>query len=957
MGSMRYAWRREPVVVGKGSSRRRAIGWIIAAASVLGVIAWADPAFAGQASAPASIIGRVTDESGAVLPGVTVTATGPALQVPQVVSVTDAQGEYRLTPLPIGTYTTTYELTGFTTVRRENIRLTVGFIAKLDQVLAVGSVSETLTVSAASPIVDVTSTVTRTEISHEQIESLPTSRDGLKAFFALVPGMRQNLDVAMSGITENPGRSRINGQTGSMWTLLDGVRIGGTGAFPEYSSVDGARAQTAGSNAEAPMKGVLLDMVVKSGGNKFSGELFQQFSNHYFQSNNIDADLMAYGVRTPPKLHYQTDSSANVGGRIIRDKLWFYGAARRQGYKQDSLDAFFPDGTQVALETRMTYHVEKLSYQPATGHKLIFLNHFAREWQFRGANRFVAAESREINEWPYTTRKIEWQAVHSSSLMTSVQYGYFAYPDGGQDGITPDKPSTIDLATQAVTGQALSAGSNANTRRQHGRGIVTWYRGAHEFKGGVDGIYESGGTSYEPRGAAGEYQLRFNNGLPAEIEFRNTPIRPKAVSTYLGSFVSDNWRVGRSLTLSLGLRYERSEAYVPEQCREAAPFAQAGCFPKAAYPAWNSFAPRVHFAYDVLGNGRLAIKGGYGLYNEIRDNANALSANTLARSQYRWRDLNGNRNYDAGEVNLDPNGPDFISTAQGVPQVPNPDQKQPRSDEFLLSLEHELAANFGLSVTGIYARNRNIARLLTIARPYEAYNIPTTRPDPGADNVLGTADDPGTSITFYEYPVALRGAAFDPAMLITDPESNQDYKTLQVAATRRRTNGWQLSASFATTKRHIPAGSGSAYNPNTEIFTANDTWDYTTKISGGYTLPYGINGSAIFEYRNGEPRARQVQFRGQSTITNIVLNVEPVGARHDENTTMLDLRGAKTFNIGRGQTLDLRVELFNVLNINSIRNPNLRSGPDFLAPVAAGGNNNTAIVPPRLLEFIVAYRF
>jgi len=957
MGSMRHAPECEQLVQVNVSSRRRHIGWIIAAASVLCAIVWAEPAFAGQGTAPASIIGRVTDGSGAVLPGVTVTATGPALQVPQVVSVTDAQGEYRLTPLPIGTYTATYELAGFGTVRRENIRLTVGFVARLDQVLAVAAIAETVTVSAASPVVDITSTETRTDISHDQIEALPTSRDGLKAFFALVPGMRQNLDVAMSGITENPGRSRINGQTGSMWTLLDGVRIGATGAFPEYSSIDGARAQTAGSNAEAPMKGVLLDMTVKSGGNTFSGDLFWQYTNHHLQSNNIDEGLKAFGVRTPPKLHYQSDASGTLGGRIVRDKLWFFGSARRQEYKLDSLDAFFPDGKQVALETRMTYHVQKLSYQPVVGHKFIVLNHFAREWQFRGANRFVAADAREVNEWPYATRKIEWQAVHSSSLLTSVQYGFFGYPDGGQDGITPDKPSTIDIATQAVAGQALSAGSNANTRRHHGRGVVTWYRGAHEVKGGADAIHETGGTSFNPRGAAGEYQLRFNNGVPIEIEVRNTPITPKTVSSYLGTFVSDNWRIGQSLTLSLGLRYERSEAYVPEQCREAAPFAAAGCFPKAGYPVWNSFAPRVHFSYDVLGNGRLAIKGGYGRFNELRDNANALSANTLARTQYRWRDLNGNRNYDAGEVNLDRNGPDFISTAQGVPQVVNPDQKQPKADEFLVSLEHEVAANFGLSFTGIYARNFNIARLLTIARPYEAYNIPTTRPDPGIDNIVGTADDPGKSITFYEYPVALRGAAFDPSMLITDPKSNQNFKTLQVAATRRRTNGWQLSSSFAVTKKHIPAGSGSAYNPNTEIFTANDTWDYTTKISGGYTLPYGINTSAIFEYRNGEPRARQVQFRGQGTITNIVLNVEPVGARHDDNTTMLDLRGAKQFALGGGRTLDARVELFNVLNINAIRSPNMRSGRDFLAPIAQGGNNNTAIVPPRLLEFIVAFKF
>src|SRR5438132_3950467 len=130
----------------------------------------------------ASIIGQVTDNTGAILPGVTVTATSPALQVPSVTAVTDSLGEYRLSPLPIGIYMVTYELAGFQNLRRESVQLTVGFVARLDQVLNLGSVSETITVSAAAPLVDVTNTATRTELTREQLDILPTSRDGLKAF-------------------------------------------------------------------------------------------------------------------------------------------------------------------------------------------------------------------------------------------------------------------------------------------------------------------------------------------------------------------------------------------------------------------------------------------------------------------------------------------------------------------------------------------------------------------------------------------------------------------------------------------------------------------------------------------------------------------------------------------------------------------------------------------------------
>src|SRR5688572_29595648 len=127
----------------------------------------------------ANIIGQVTDESGAVLPGVTVTATSPALQVPQVSDVTNAQGEYRLAPLPIGTYTVQYELAGFGAARRENVRLTVGFTARMDISLGVATVQESVTVSGAAPVVDVTSTATTTLLTQEVLETLPTSRNGL----------------------------------------------------------------------------------------------------------------------------------------------------------------------------------------------------------------------------------------------------------------------------------------------------------------------------------------------------------------------------------------------------------------------------------------------------------------------------------------------------------------------------------------------------------------------------------------------------------------------------------------------------------------------------------------------------------------------------------------------------------------------------------------------------------
>ena len=174
--------------------------------AVFSLSSFAADSLAAQGGIAATITGQVTDESGAILPGVTVSATSPALQVPQVTAVTDARGEYRLTPLPIGTYAVTYELSGFVSNRREEIRLTVGFTARVDVVLGVGAVQETVTVSGSAPLVDVASTTTTTQLTRETLELLPTSRNSYNAMMIQTPSARTSvrLDVGGSGFNDSP---------------------------------------------------------------------------------------------------------------------------------------------------------------------------------------------------------------------------------------------------------------------------------------------------------------------------------------------------------------------------------------------------------------------------------------------------------------------------------------------------------------------------------------------------------------------------------------------------------------------------------------------------------------------------------------------------------------------------------------------------------------------------------
>ena len=248
-------------------ARPRFSTFIVGFFILAGLLAETNPAVAGQgAGNPAGISGVVTDNTGAILPGVTVTATGPALQVPSVTSVSDERGEYRLSPLPIGVYNVVFELPGFQNVRREGVRLTVGFNARVDSEMNVGAVSETITVSGASPLVDTTSTATSTELTKEQLDVLPTSRDGFHSFLNQVPGVRTNLDVGSSGLGDTVV-FRAYGQEGSPWQMLEGVlasaptATGAQGSHVDFNAIDGTRVQTVGANAEMPRRGLLVDSV------------------------------------------------------------------------------------------------------------------------------------------------------------------------------------------------------------------------------------------------------------------------------------------------------------------------------------------------------------------------------------------------------------------------------------------------------------------------------------------------------------------------------------------------------------------------------------------------------------------------------------------------------------------------------------------------------------------------
>ncbi len=308
---------------------------------------------AASAQSTGNIAGVVNDATGAIVPGVTVEATSPALIVARTVT-TDGQGRYLVEALPAGTYKITFTLAGFRSVIREGIQLSTGFTASVNVELAVGSVAETVTVSGASPIVDVQNVRTQNVLPSEVLETLPTNKS-MHGFASLTVGLKNEAlfgkyDVGgnktdsygflgVHGLTAEDGRVLQNGMTFNNMVGLGGGRS--KQFFVNQMDVQEIQLEMGGMAADAETAGVQMNVIPKSGGNTFAGVANFDFTNGDLQANNLSDDLKARGLTTVTKLNKVYDYGGGFGGPIKRDKLWFYTAHRWWGSQEWAADKFY----------------------------------------------------------------------------------------------------------------------------------------------------------------------------------------------------------------------------------------------------------------------------------------------------------------------------------------------------------------------------------------------------------------------------------------------------------------------------------------------------------------------------------------------------------------------------------------------------------------------------------------
>jgi len=651
--------------------RMRTFSLVLLGLLIAPVAAWAQ----------SSLTGVVRDPSGAVLPGVTVEASSPAL-IEQVRSVTtDAQGLYRIVDLRPGPYTVTFTLAGFTTVRRTGIELRAEFTATVDVELQLGNVAETITVSGEAPLVDTRSARAQTQYAAETLESLP-GNGRLSTLISVLPGaVLNNEGDRASGALSDRSQTRfaIHGAPNAQ-PVIDGMNTemaaSNTGVFVWNGvTFQEVVAETTGIGADRDTGGVQLNMIPKDGGNVFSGTANFAYTGPDLQSNNIGDDLIARGLNTSTQglasIKKFVETAVGVGGPIKRNRLWFYGAARKsitQQYaagiywnklKQPQSMLYEPDLSRPASSNDFYRDYSlRLTLQANEKNKVVVGGSFQHNcncvyalFRPQGGSLVTPEAATEHEYEPDYNVTSTWTAVLTDRMLLTVAGGKNHITQQNKRGEGVDVNSiqiteqSLDLKYGAAYG-ATAGGSSYSTlprRQYHQQASLAYVTGTHNFKGGVNlrevrtGDNEKYGNDLFMANRAILYT--FNNQRPVSLQLLATPTHFEETARDVALYAQDQWTV-RRLTMNLGLRYNDVDMWSPELVSPPGFFVGERRIPAAKHiPHWRNLSPRLGGAYDLFGTGKTAIKGSIGRYPDVVrvSPANPVSLYSLTTNRT-WND-------------------------------------------------------------------------------------------------------------------------------------------------------------------------------------------------------------------------------------------------------------------------------------------------------------------------------
>ena len=637
-----------------------------------------------QTATTGAIAGTVRDTTGAVLPGVTVEAASPALIEKVRIAVTDQQGNYRIVDLRPGTYRATFTLPGFATYRREGIELTTGFTAPANAEMKIGSIEETVTVTGASPVVDVRGSGQQRVLSRELLDNVPTGK-ALQGFAALTLGA--SLSAGQQDVGGDRGDSLggfgYHGTRASDQRLtregMPFTTLGGDAnqrntminqAFTQEMTLD-----TRGASAENEAGGPHVNVVPKDGGNNFSWTFTGNGTNGSVQADNVSAELQARGLPPQSSVRKIWDLGGGVGGPIRRDKIWFYTAHRWWGAQSYLPGSYYnklhgqyigtpnsgvaryePDlDRQAYLNVHNEDHSGRLTWQATARNKFNFSSSFQSNCNCNLGTAGSAPESfRSPTYFPISLNQVSWSLPATNRLLFEGG-ATFLYNNLAVRADPVVTRSDIAIVEQSTSLQynARAGGLFLNDYGEHNlsnqfnsRFAVSYVTGSHAFKTGftlVEGWQNFNATLNDP-----PLRYQFRNGLPVSLTQWASPFEARSrFHPNLGLFAQDQWTI-RRLTLDAGVRFDYLHGINRAWEIPAGAYVPARTFSEVQEaPKWTDLAPRLGAAYDLFGNGKTAIKATWGRYVELasifRLTYAMNPASTMATSSTRtWNDTNGN---------------------------------------------------------------------------------------------------------------------------------------------------------------------------------------------------------------------------------------------------------------------------------------------------------------------------
>jgi len=667
-----------------------------------------------QGTSSGAIAGTARDSSGAVLPGVTVEASSPALIEKIRTTITDDKGEYKIIELRPGTYSVTYTLPGFNTFKRDGLELTPNFTVTINAVLAVGAIQETVTVSGTTPLIDTQNVTQQRTFSRELLDAVPTAKSML-GIASLMPSVVEppNAQDVGGSKGERSVRLSVHGsKTYDSRLLQDGMRYNaltpgiGPPAAPATLFVPSLEGTGRGyyinplaaqetlidtgslGSAQYEYGGAQVSMIPKDGGNIFSGSLFVGGTGSGLQSNNLTDDLQSQGLATVNSVRRVYDFNGALGGRIVKDRIWFFGSARRWG-TTTSVANLYADANLLArgigtsaASWRYAPDLDNPIY-PAEIDRAAGIRFTVKPSQ---KDKFTVSYDRQRNFQDQLTGQLEtgtikneanagycqshtllqatWTRPQSTKVLldAGTTISRFNFGGFGDDLYLSDYQSCGGglvnnvLINDTSLGYSYNGVGNRNMALSHqvnSRFNLSYLAGAHSIKTGLFvmyGLNGGHGTYFDrsPGQVAGlPVSYSFNNGSPRSLtQFAAPTYTLDQLNPDLGLFVQDQWRMGR-FTINAGVRFDWVHESVPAISEPAGPLVPARSFAAVDdVPNWKDLNPRFGVVWDPAGDGKTAIKAGFNRYvlsnttgiANFFDPANA-SVNSTTRS---WTDVNGN---------------------------------------------------------------------------------------------------------------------------------------------------------------------------------------------------------------------------------------------------------------------------------------------------------------------------